>query len=177
MKKAAIILTTVLFAVTVLFPANCFPQKKKAGDAAKIKNPVVIYAEWPGNDEASLYKNCLASLHMANIDIDAIKSGNSKDLGLIITDSVKYRIPPDFTAVYRLSIKVFRLNDSKSAIHIIVNHPKIRIKSMYVGKDTLLDFNNIIAEDINKFMVQLEALQGKASFTNTTTLEIDHDGI
>jgi hypothetical protein len=178
MKSKTLILNLFIVVFCLLITENGFSQnKKKAEDPDEIKKPIMNYAEWTGTDDNALYKNCIISLHMANIDIDPVRTGYGKDIGLIVSDSVKYKIPTDFRASYRLSVIVFKTMENKMALHIIVNNPKILIRSQYVGKYTINGFNNIIAADIEKFISQLEILQGKALTTRTTAIDIQYNGL
>jgi hypothetical protein len=178
MKNKTLILSLVIVIINLLSPETGFSQnKKRQEDPDETKKPITNYAEWTGSDEQSLYKNCIISLHMANLDIDPVRTSYGKEIGQIISDSIKYKIPSDFRASYKLSIIVYKSNENKLALHIIVVNPKILIKSQYVGKYTINNFNNIIAGDIEKFLTQLEILQGKAITTRTTAIDIQYNGL
>lgn len=178
MKNRTLILSLVVVAFCLLSAENGFSQnKKRADDPDETKNPITNYAEWTGSDEKAFYKDCIISLHLANLDIDPVKTEYGREIGLINSDSIKHKIPTDFRASYKLSIIVFKKSENTIAIHIIVNNPKILIKSQYAGKYTINNFNNTIAADIEKFLLQLEMLHGKAGITNTTNIDIQYNGL
>lgn len=178
MKNKALFLKLGVFIIFLLSTGTGFSQnKKRAEDPNDIRNPVTNYAEWTGSDEKLLYKNCITALHLADMDIDPVKTSYGKDFGQILTDSIKPSSVSDFKLSYKLSIVVFKINENKIGLHIIVNNPKIMIGKFYVGKATITAFNNSIAADIIRFLTELEKMQGKALMTGTTSIVIRYNGL
>lgn len=179
MKNKTLFLISGIIAFYLISSLTGFSQnKKKTDDPNDIRNPVINYAEWTGSDEKTLYKNCITALHLAGLDIDPVKTSYGKEFGQILSDSIKHKIPADFRTSYKLSILVFKLNENKLGIHLIVNNPKIQIGKYYVGKLTINGFHNYIAEDVDRFILLLENMQGKASTTSTTSdILIQYNGL
>jgi hypothetical protein len=145
-------------------------NKPKSEDPAKTKDPVVNYAEFQIASLDDFYKKCLTAMHLADLDIDPVKSGYGKENGLIVTNSITFKYA-DMIATYSINLHVYAMDDSRKALHIIFNDIKMSAGTPIGQRATNL-FNNSIADNVNNLISELEKMAGKSLLTKAISLNI-----
>jgi hypothetical protein len=145
-------------------------NKGKSEDPAKTKDPVVNYAEFQIASLDEFYKKCLTAMHLANFDIDPVKTGFGKENGLVVTNTITFKYA-DLISTYSINLHVYAINDSTKALHIIFNDIKMSAGTP-IGQRSINLFNNSIGYSVNNLISELEKMAGKSLLTKTISLNI-----
>lgn len=145
-------------------------NKGKSEDPAKTKDPVVNYAEFQIASQDEFYKKCITAMHLADFDIDPVKSDYGKENGLIVTNNIIFRWA-DMTCTYSISLHAYSIDESRKALHIIFNDIKLSAGTP-IGQRAMNMFNNSIASNVDNFISELEKMAGKSLLIKTISLNI-----
>jgi|WetSurMetagenome_2_1015567.scaffolds.fasta_scaffold722017_1 hypothetical protein len=145
-------------------------NKVKAEDPAKTKDTIVNYAEFQIASLDDFYKKCVTAMHLADMDIDPVKSNYGKANGLIETNIITFKWA-DMVATYTINLHVFAIDESRKALHIIFNDIKMTAGTP-IGPRAINLFNNSIGDSVNNLISELEKLAGKNVLTKTISLYI-----
>jgi len=167
-----IISTTLLFIANGLYSQDTWKEYKKF---ASVINPVTNYAMWSDTNKYKLYENCIIALHISDFELDPQKTESGKANSLIVTNSFDFQIPfKGGMGTFSLSILVYKTVENNVSINIQVNGAKLRSANGTNANNTAKAWlNNKISEDVDKFMSQLETIQGKPISTTKTTINIE----
>jgi hypothetical protein len=145
-------------------------NKGKSEDPSKTKDPVVNYAEFQIASLDEFYNNCLTAMHLADFDIDPVKTGYGKENGLIVTNTITFKWA-DMIGTYSINLHVYTINDSRKALHIIFNDIKMTAGTP-IGQRATNWFNNSIGYSVNNLISELEKMAGKSLLTKTISLNM-----
>jgi hypothetical protein len=145
-------------------------NKGKTEDPAKTKDPVVNYAEFQIASLDDFYKKCLTAMHLADLDIDPVKTNYGKEIGLVVTNSITFKYA-DLIATYSINLHVYAIDDNRKALHIIFNDIKMSAGTP-IGQRSINLFNNSIGYSVNNVISELEKMAGKPLLTKTISLYI-----
>jgi hypothetical protein len=171
--SALIIITAFVCIANSLFSQDTWKEYKEY--AAVIK-PVTNTAVWADTNKTKLYNNCLIALHLSGFELDPVKTEAGKSSNLIVTDLFDLQIPfgKGARGTFSLSILVYMTAENKISINIQVNGAKLKGNAnMSANKTQEAWLNNKISEDVDKFMSQLETVQGNPGSTTTAAISIE----
>lgn len=167
-KNLLVLFLTLVFQLT---SGHLLAQNKaKSEDPSKTKDPVVNYAEFQIAVLDDFYKKCITAMHLADIDIDPVKTGYGKENGIIVTNTITFKWA-DLIATYSINLHVYEINESRKALHIIFNDIKMTAGTP-IGQRAINLFNNSIGYSINNLISELEKMAGKPLLTKTISLNI-----
>jgi hypothetical protein len=167
-KKLLMLFLTVAFQLTsgYLHAQN----KVKSEDPAKTKDPVVNYAEFQIASLDDFYNKCITAMHLADLDIDPVKTDYGKENGLVVTNTITFKWA-DMIGTYSINLHVYKIDDNRKALHIIFNDIKMTAGTP-IGQRSINLFNNSIGYGVNSLISELEKMAGKSLLTKTTSLNI-----
>ena len=158
--------------------------------------PIINSAVWENITKDKVYSNCITALHLQGYELEPLMT--SKESGLIVTKQVNF-YPPIWQhnwvgGEYYLNVLVYETDTDHISINIQIKGTKLydyepetnggfkRIEvqngdNKNIGRYTKSEvWNGLtikISEDIEQFLLKLEAIQGKAFSKATIILSFE----
>lgn len=155
--------------------------------------PIINNAVWENTTKDKVYNNCITALHLRGYDLEPLMT--SKESGLIVTKAANF-YPPIWKQVwvggeYHLNILVYEAEGNKVSINIQIKGAKLfdyepkkggvfnryevpNGENKNIGQFKQSEIKNglsiKVSEDVEQFLLKLEAIQGKSVSKTTTTL-------